>query len=121
MLLTVALDFDGTVVLHKKYFTYDLNYKLFANCKKVLHRLHKKGVNFVLNTSRTGIRRLLAILYIKVYKLPIQTRISSVKPVADIYIDDKNLECDKIDWKDIEKKILKRLEGECIISEKDLK
>ena len=109
-MLLIALDFDGTVVKHKDKFTFDLDYELFENCKEVLERLNKKGVEFVLNTARTDIRRLLAILYIKVHKLPIKSQIFNSKPCADVYIDDKNLECRKIDWLEIEKEINKRLE-----------
>ena len=105
-MLLVGLDFDGTVIHHKPKFTYDLNYKLFKNCKKVLDRLSKQGVIFILNTSRTGIRRWLAYLYIKVYKLPIKLNLSCRKPVADVYIDDKNIGYKRIDWLEIEKDVL---------------
>ena len=108
-MLSVGLDFDGTVIKHKPKFTHDLDYELFENCKDVLDRLSKKGVVFILNTSRTGIRRWLAYLYIKVYSLPIRLNLRAVKPVADVYIDDKNLECKKIDWLKIEKELLKKM------------
>ena len=87
-MLRVGLDFDGVVIYHKPRFTYDLNYKLFKNCKKVLDRLSKKDIIFILNTARTGTRRWLAFLYIKVYKLPIRLNLTGKKPVADVYIDD---------------------------------
>lgn len=106
-MLLIGLDFDGTVIKHKKKFTYDLDYELFENCKNVLDKLSKNGVKFVLNTARTGLRRWLAILYIKVNKLPIKVEFFNKKPVADIYIDDKNLYTKKIDWVKIEKEILK--------------
>ena len=32
-MLLVGLDFDGTVIKHKKSFTYDLDYQLFENWK----------------------------------------------------------------------------------------
>lgn len=109
-MLLVAVDFDGTIVKLKPKFTFDLNYELYENCSEVLNRLRLKDVDFVLNTARTGVRKLLAILYIKTHRLPIKSNISNSKPSADIYIDDKNLECKEINWLDIEKQILQRLE-----------
>ena len=108
-MLRVGLDFDGTVIQLKPVYTNDLNYKLFPNCKEVLDRLSKLGVEFRLNTARTGIRRVLAIAYIHKYKLPIKCTWLNRKVSADIYIDDHNLYCDKINWLEIEKELMRLL------------
>lgn len=108
-MLKVGLDFDGTVIQLKQYYTHDLNYELFPNCKEVLFRLSKLGVKFYLNTARTGTRRLLAIAYIHKYNLPIKYTLLNRKVSADVYIDDCNLYCKCINWLEIEKELIYQL------------
>ena len=104
--MLVAIDFDGTIV----DFTdtpFTTNYTLKEHCKEVLDRLSRNN-ELILNTSRYGIRRLYAIHYIHKNKMPIKTPLLNRKVSADIYIDDKNLECSQIDWLMIEKAINER-------------
>ncbi len=106
MSLKVAVDFDGTIVKLKPRFTHDLDYEMLDNAKNVLQRLSKQDITFILSTSRYGIRRILAFLYIWHYDLPIKITWFNIKPNADVYIDDKNIFCKEIDWLKIEKELL---------------
>ena len=115
----MAIDFDGTIVdFAETPFTVD--YKLKENSKEVIERLSKDN-DLILNTSRYGLRRLYAIRFIKKHRLPIKIPILSRKVSADVYIDDKNLECKQIDWLEIERKINERKDSICITSASDLK
>lgn len=99
--MIVGIDFDGTLVEQVQYPC--LTYKLKPNAKEVILRLSKDGFIFRLNTARTTWYRLPCILFIWKHKLPIETFLFNQKVVADIYVDDRNLECDEIDWLKIEK------------------
>lgn len=104
--ITIAVDFDGTLI----DFVYPIkssDFKLKPNAKEVINRLHKKGINFILYTARYSLMRWKAIRFIKKEKLPIKTSIFNRKPIADIYIDDKNLYMNKVNWLNIERKIRK--------------
>lgn len=104
--MLLAIDFDGTIVDFADT-PFTTKYKFKENCKEVIERLSKNH-ELVLNTSRFGIRRFYAIRFIHKNKLPIKIPLFSRKVVADIYIDDKNLECEQIDWLIIEKLINQR-------------
>ena len=104
--MLVAIDFDGTMV----NFTdtpLTSKYEFKEGCEEVIKRLANDH-QLILNTSRYGIHRLFAIHFIRKHKLPIKTPLLSRKVSADIYIDDKNLECRYIDWYLIEKAIEER-------------
>ena len=108
--LIVALDFDGTVI--KKCDFPCLKYEFKKDAKEVINYLHSKGVVFILNTARYTWYRWPAFIFIWKNKLPIKINIFNKKPDADIYIDDKNLGCKGINWKNIEKELLKELLNE---------
>lgn len=98
--MTIAIDFDGTIIENVKYPA--LRYKFKPHAKQVLTRLAKHH-KLVLCSARYGWYMIYGILFIKYHKLPIHIHFG--KPVADVYIDDKNLDSEKIDWLEIEKKI----------------
>lgn len=99
--IIIAVDFDDTLVYGIPYPQMDYVLKPYA--KEVINRLTNKGFQFVLNTARYGWWRLPAILFIKKEKLPIICHLYNKKERAKLYIDDKNLECNGIDWLEIEK------------------
>lgn len=105
----VAVDFDGTLVEQTIFPTFD--YKLKSNAEKVLRRMNKKGVKFILNTARYTWYRLPAIFFILKKKLPIKIQWFNRKPQANLFIDDGNIFCENIDWLKIEQEILKQFEG----------
>ena len=107
--LIVAVDFDGTLIDFVEPY-YSTDFKLKPNAETVLDALSKQDVVFVLNTSRYSWMRLKAIRFIKKNKLPIKASLFNKKPVADLYIDDKNIYCDKIDWLEIQNEIVKKKE-----------
>lgn len=109
--MKVAVDFDGTLVEPLEY--PNTSYMLKENAKEVLERLTKKGVEFELYTARYGWWRLPAITFCKENKLPIKTKLFNKKPKADLYIDNSNIFCEGIDWLEIEKEILRKLELKC--------
>ena len=105
--MIVAVDFDNTIIEPVKY--PNKSYKLKEDCKEVLNRLSKKGYTFYINTSRYGWYFWSAVRFIKKNKLPIKIKLKLTKISADIYIDDRNLECKGIDWLEIEKIIIKEM------------
>lgn len=104
--MLVAIDFDGTLI--EPFFYPDKQYKLKPHAKGVLNRLAKKGVKFELFTARYGWRRIPPIVFCKKEKLPIKTSLFNKKPPADLYIDDRSIFCEEIDWLKIEGEILSR-------------
>lgn len=101
--MKVAVDFDRTLI---GWFEFPFgDYKMLDNAEKVIKNLSKKGVEFELYTARYGWLKWKAIWFIKKNKLPIKTKLSNRKPKADLYIDDHNIFCKKIDWLEIEKEI----------------
>lgn len=105
--MIVAIDFDNTLIESIDY--PEVNYKLMPYAREAIMNLHEKGVEFRMNTSRTDWFRIPVILFVKREKLPIKTYLFNKKVRADIYIDDSNLYCDHIDWKEIEQELLKQL------------
>lgn len=107
--MIVAVDFDNTLIDTIDYPS--INYKLLPNAREVITYLHDvKNVEFRINTSRTGWFRLPVIWFIWKEKLPIKTYLFNKKVRADIYVDDSNLYCEKIDWLEIQTEILHQLE-----------
>lgn len=111
--MIIGVDFDNTLVQETSFPCF--NYKLKENAKEVILRLSKLGVNFRLCSARRNWYRIIAIIFIIRNKLPTKTYIFNRKPVADLYIDDRNIDTKNIDWLEIERKI------KCILLKKDLK
>ena len=119
--MIVAVDFDNTLIEEIDYPS--INYTLKPHAKETILNLTSKGVEFRLNTARTNWFRFPCIWFIKKNNLPIKTYIFNQKVRADIYIDDSNLYCEKIDWYEIERELLKVLKqnrrSKCTILRKD--
>lgn len=104
--MIVGLDFDGTLIKPRNVINGKLTpFELMDNAENVIRRLSKRNVVFILNTARYGTFRIPAILYIRKMKLPVRTLIFNRKPRADLYIDDHNIFCKRIDWLQIEEEI----------------
>lgn len=106
--LKVAVDFDNTLIKKIKYPS--IKYELLPYAKEAIRDMSRLGVEFILHTARTGWFRIPSILFIKFNNLPIKTPIFNKKIKADLYIDDSNLYCKRIDWKEIKQELLKELE-----------
>ena len=104
--MKIAIDFDGTLVEPSTFPTYD--YKLKPYARKAIEKFAKNGIEMVLNTARYTWYRIPAILFVKRQKLPIKTYLINKKPQCDLYIDDANIFCKGIDWKKIEKEVLRK-------------
>lgn len=94
--MIIAVDFDGTLIEDIQYPSTD--YILKPGVEEVINNLVKNHT-IVLCTARYGWYFWDAVQFIQKIKLPIL--IQQGKPVADIYIDDKNLNCSRIDWYEI--------------------
>lgn len=105
--MIVAVDFDNTLIEEIDYPS--ISYTLKPHAKEVILKLAGMGVEFRLNTARTNWFRIPCMWFIWKNKLPIKTYLFNQKVRADIYIDDSNLYCEKIDWLEIEKELLKQL------------
>lgn len=105
--MIVAVDFDNTLIESIDY--PEIHYTLMPHARETIINLSKLGVEFRMNTSRTGWFRLPVIWYIWKEKLPVKTYLFNKKVRADIYIDDSNLYCERIDWVEIEKELLYQL------------
>lgn len=111
--MIVALDFDETLIEKIEY--PNRKYKLKEDAYKVINKMHNiYKIDFVLNTQRYGWYFWSAVHFIKKNKLPIKIKLTPYKIKADIYIDDKNLGCKKIDWLEIEEIILKEVNKSCV-------
>ena len=108
-MLKIAIDFDGVIVEQPNY--PELNYKFVDGAKEAILELHDLGYEFILNTGRYGWYRLPALWFIYKNNLPIKTTLFNKKPQADIFIDDRNIFCEKIDWIEIKNYLKKKLEG----------
>lgn len=99
--MTIALDFDGTLVKHKtKYVGFDTDYEYVPGAREAVFKLAEKH-SLVLNTARPFLYRLQAIVFIMREHLPIKTPLFNGKPQADLYIDDLAWPKEDIDWKKI--------------------
>lgn len=107
--MTIAVDFDGTIIeeikmpVNKQLFLPFNKYKIKDNCIETLNKYKENNIKVIINSSRYGWYRLLMYIFIKKYKLPIICKLRRYKPIADIYIDDKNLGCKEINWYEIER------------------
>lgn len=94
--MVIGVDFDGTITEDVGYHIQGPIREDFMLYAPLIAKKHK----LVLNTARKGIPLLKAIYTIRRNKLPVKF-IGFGKPKADIYIDDKNIFCKRIDWKEI--------------------
>lgn len=114
--LTIAIDFDGTIVKEK--------YPGFGDpipgAKEAINSLYEMGHEIIINSCRAGIHQENMINYlqqagifyhhvnenpawrIELYKLDCR------KIGADVYIDDRNIFCREINWNEIYLEILNK-------------
>ena len=106
--LTVAVDFDNCLV---EYADNPLGeFILKPDARGVIGKDHSQGVRFILNTSRYGRYLLPAIKFIKEERLPIEIRLSLSKISADLYIDDHNIFCKEVNWRDVDRELRRILD-----------
>ena len=96
-LLTVSVDFDGTITKSSDPSSSDFNV-LRPWCKESMSLLSELGVKFYLLTGRRDEYTQEAIDLCKKWKLPIDLSAPHRKIITDVYIDDNNLGCTGIDW-----------------------
>lgn len=101
--MTIGIDFDGTLVEEVEYPSVEM--KPLPRAISSIRKLAKMGHRLVLCSARYGWYRELAKGFILAHNLPIEYSKTRLKPSCDIYIDDRNLGCGKIDWKEIVEKI----------------
>lgn len=99
----IAIDFDGTITKNSPYPKMG---GLRKNCKETIDFIRKN--NFVvLWTCREGKFLEEALIFLKKNNIEFDaindSGSSSRKIVADIYIDDRNIFCEEIDWLKIKK------------------
>ena len=104
--MTIAVDFDGTIVENK----YPQIGELQSGAQVTLQRLHREGHKIIIWTCRSGERLVEAVNFLLWHGIPFdqvndnlrenieQYGGNSRKVCADIYIDDRNLFCDEVDW-----------------------
>lgn len=99
--MKVSVDFDGTITQSSDPKEAGFN-KIKPYCKEVMDILSKDGgVEFVLLTGRRDEWVPEAVQLCKEWELPIDTSTPTRKQITDIYIDDKNLCCERVDWREI--------------------
>ena len=106
--MIIAIDFDGTIVEHK----YPAIGKLKPKAKEVINKLVEKHHYIIIWTCRyieKDLKEMFDFLIkneIKFHNINMNNSNISFRPIpkiyADIYIDDKNIFCDKINWDKIE-------------------
>ena len=109
--MVVSVDFDGTITRAAEPVMEGFN-KLAPHCKAVMEELAGMGVEFRLLTARRDCYVPEAVNLCKEWGLPIDLSTPTRKTGADVFIDDRNLGCTGIDWKDIRKQLLKMLKVE---------
>lgn len=112
--IRVAVDFDRCLI--EDIPSLSTCYVLRENAKDAIIKLTKSGAYFVLNTSRYGWYYRSAVRFIKSEGLPIHIERHKNKVPADIYIDDCNIFCQKINWYEIEEElfnVMKRRNEKC--------
>lgn len=108
-MLTLAIDFDGTIVEND----FPEVGKLRKNVIPVMNRLHREGYKIVINTCRTGPHEDDARMCLINNGIPFDTLNENTaesiaqypeesrKLSADLYIDDRNLGGIPDDWEEI--------------------
>lgn len=97
--LTVSVDFDGTITQSSDPTSPGFN-SISPSCKEVMEALNKIGVRFYLLTARSTYLQE-ALNKCEEWKLPIYTLNPREKKMTDFYIDDKDVSCRGVDWKEI--------------------
>ena len=105
--LVVAVDFDRCLINDIPSLSTDYSFR--ENAKETILKLSSLGVEFILNTSRYGWYYKSAVKFLKKERLPITIKRFRNKIPANIYIDDCNIFCRKIDWFEIEKELINQL------------
>ena len=101
--MTVAVDFDNCLVEFADTPFGKFTLKPYA--KEVISKYADCGVRFVLNTARYGAYLEPVFKFIQDENLPIEYELTFSKIDADIYIDDKNIFCKEVNWKEIDKEL----------------
>lgn len=96
-LLTVSVDFDGTITKSSDPSSSDFNV-LRPQCRESMLILDTLGVKFYLLTGREDKYTEEAVNLCKKWRLPIDLSAPHRKIITDVYIDDNNLGCTGIDW-----------------------
>lgn len=109
-----AIDFDGTIVEHE----YPEIGKLKNNAGEVLIKIRNAGHKIIIWTCRYSEKDLNnCITFLLSNGIPfdeINKNLTGInfnpypKIYADIYIDDRDIFCDKINWFDIERRLLEK-------------
>jgi alpha-glucosidase (family GH31 glycosyl hydrolase) len=109
MNIIIAIDFDGTIVNHE----YPKIGKLKFNAKEVINKLHNKGHKIIIWTCRYISMDLDSMIdFLVDNDIPFDDINENVitgdfepepKIYADIYIDDRNIFCESVDWFKIQK------------------
>lgn len=116
-MLTLAIDFDGTIVCDEASKDKDCGYKaigaLRLNAKEVINRLYDEGYYIIIWTSRNGDSLINMIDFLNILGIKYHTinennpaNVSDdfkawPKVLADIYIDDRQLGGLPNDWESI--------------------
>ena len=112
--MIISIDFDGTIVNHE----YPFIGKIKENAKKVINNLCDKGHTIIIWTCRyekedlINMKNFLGLNEIRYHYINENAKGINFKPYpkiyADIYIDDRNIFCEKINWFDVERYFLQK-------------
>lgn len=97
--MTIGIDFDGTIVEKADFPSTEM--KPIPNAIPCIKKLGQMGHKLVLCSARYGWFREIAAQFIHQQGLPVEVSKTRLKPNCDIYIDDRNIFCDGINWKKI--------------------
>jgi Predicted hydrolases of the HAD superfamily len=109
-----AIDFDGTIAEDN----FPRIGKLKPHAKRVMQRIIDNGGTIAINTCRCDEKAIMAFQFLEHNRIPFTTFNENNQELidlygggnprkisADVYIDDKNIFCNDIDWLAIEKEI----------------
>ena len=117
--LTVAIDFDGVVVEER----YPEIGSLRPGARETIDWLYTSGNWVIINSCRTGAEERAMIAFLRENAIPFHAANANLahriemygndcrKIGADIYIDDRSLFADDIDWQDIRMRLERRICG----------
>ncbi|MDU9376311.1 hypothetical protein McpSp1_09140 [Methanocorpusculaceae archaeon Sp1] len=118
----LSLDFDGCIVDNK----YPEIGNLKPHAADVIRNLYETGHTIIINSCRAGDREKDMRQFLQEQKIPYdhinnnsglkiaKYGFDTRKISADIYIDDLNIFCTKIDWQEIKEEIERRAKVECV-------
>lgn len=116
--MIIAVDFDGTIVLD----AYPKIGVLYPYADKVMQDWKKQGHRIIINTCRAGKTFTEMVDFLNYHGIPYDTINENLpertakygsdtrKISADVYIDDKSLFCNRIDWQDIQIRVRMKME-----------